>query len=181
MLKLTDNPPILSPWVDSLTELTGRWWVAHTKARNEKAFSWDLHDRGIGYFLPMYEKNYISGGKKRSVLKPVFPSYVFFCGNEEHRRTALTTNRLCQTIAIYDQEQIIRELFYFELALDHAIPLSPIANINPGQICRVISGSLRGVEGMVVRNGNISNFYLRVSIIGGAATLEIDAGLLEPI
>ena len=33
MLKLSDNPAILTPEVQSLTELSGTWWVAHTKAR----------------------------------------------------------------------------------------------------------------------------------------------------
>jgi len=45
MRKFSDNPPILSPGVDSLTELTGQWCVAHTRARFEKAFAWELHRR----------------------------------------------------------------------------------------------------------------------------------------
>ena len=33
MLKLSENPAILTPEVHSLAELSGTWWVAHTKAR----------------------------------------------------------------------------------------------------------------------------------------------------
>ena len=33
MLRLSDNPTILTPKVESLTELSGAWWVTHTKAR----------------------------------------------------------------------------------------------------------------------------------------------------
>ncbi len=55
MLKLADNPPILTPDVESLTDLDGTWWVAHTKTHFEKSFAWDLYSRGIGYFLPMRE------------------------------------------------------------------------------------------------------------------------------
>ena len=33
MLRLSDNPAILTPEVQSVTELSGTWWVAHTKAR----------------------------------------------------------------------------------------------------------------------------------------------------
>ncbi len=53
MLKLNDNPPIVYPEGASVADLPGQWWVAHTKARFEKAFAWDLLGRGIPYFLPM--------------------------------------------------------------------------------------------------------------------------------
>ena len=33
MLKLSENPAILTPEVQSVAELSGTWWVAHTKAR----------------------------------------------------------------------------------------------------------------------------------------------------
>lgn len=162
-------------------DLEGSWWVGHTKARNEKAFAWDLHKSGIGYFLPMYEKVYVSGGKKRRVLLPVFPSYVFFCGNNNARRTAFGTNRLAQVLDVPDQGRLVRELSYFELAFDLAIPLSPVVDISPGRRCRITSGPLCGVEGQVVRKGNISTILLEVSIIGGGALLEIDGGFLEPM
>src|SRR5688500_18328930 len=83
MLKLADNPPVLSPWVARLRDLAGRWWVAHTKARFEKAFAWDLVNLGIGHFLPMVDRVRISGGKRRHAKIPLFSSYVFICGNSE--------------------------------------------------------------------------------------------------
>jgi hypothetical protein len=78
MLKLSQNPAILTPEVDSLTELTGTWWVGYTKPRFEKAFARDLCSHGIGYFLPMREKVIFSGGRKRRLMVPLFTSYVFF-------------------------------------------------------------------------------------------------------
>jgi len=33
MLRLSDNPAILTPEVKSLTKLSGTWWVTHKKAR----------------------------------------------------------------------------------------------------------------------------------------------------
>src|SRR4051812_19369537 len=55
MLSLDENPPIMPAQADGIDQLRGPWWVAHTKSRCEKAFAWDLHDQGIGYFLPMSE------------------------------------------------------------------------------------------------------------------------------
>jgi len=172
---------MLSPLVESVSDLTGPWWVAHTKARNEKAFAWDLYKRDIGYYLPLHERVIISGGRKRRVLKPVFPSYVFFSGEVEDRRAAMTTNRLCMTIEVKDPDQLVRELTHFERVLAVKAPLSPVVNIAEGKICRVTSGPLRGIEGVVVKKGNVSTFFLRVSIIPGGAMMEIDGALLEPV
>ena len=114
MLKKSENPPLLSPSVQSLEELAGPWWVAHTRARFEKAFAWGLLKRGIGYFLPMVERVTMSGGRKRRGLMPLFSSYVFFCGAEQDRHAALATNRLCQVILVADQARLVSELAMIE-------------------------------------------------------------------
>ena len=53
----------MTPGIESLRDLSGTWWVAHTKARFEKVFAWDMLSHGIGYFLPMREKVIFSGGR----------------------------------------------------------------------------------------------------------------------
>ena len=62
MLKPTENPPRLLPGPRGVADLSGRWWVGHTRARNEKAFAWDLLSKGIGYYLPLVERVTVSSG-----------------------------------------------------------------------------------------------------------------------
>jgi len=181
MLKLSDNPPMVSPEAETVTGLTGTWWVAHTKARFEKVFAWDLLDRGIGYFLPLVERVKVSGGRKRRVLMPLFPSYVFFCGSDEDRYTAMTTNRLCQAIDVVDQDELVGQLSAIEKALSGEAELDPYPFAVKGRRCRVIAGALRGIEGVVVQRSKRARLVLEVSILGQGAVMEIDADLLEPI
>ena len=89
MLKLADNPRMLPSEFQSVLDLPGAWWVAHTKARNEKALAFDLSDRGVGYYLPMAERIKVSGGRKRRVMLPLFTSCVFFTGGSDARIAAL--------------------------------------------------------------------------------------------
>ena len=180
-MKLSDNPPILSPGVDSLTELSGRWWVAHTKARFEKAFAWELHHRDIGCFLPMAKRIRVYGGKKQPIMLPLFTSYVFFCGSEKNRYIAMTTNRLCQTIEVIDQEKLITELVEIERALAGKVELDPYPFAAVGQRCRITAGTLKGVEGVVVERTQKARFVLQVDILGHGAVMEIDSDLLEPV
>ena len=181
MLKIEENPPVVSPWVRSLTDIEGCWWVAHTKARCEKAFAWDLLNRHVGCFLPLIERVKISGGRKRRVMSPLFSSYVFFCGTDKDRYTALATNRLCQTIEVSDQARLIRELSIIEQALAGHAPLDPYPFAVVGQSCRVKAGPFMGFEGVVVQGTQLARLILQVSILGQGASLEIDADLLEPI
>ncbi len=182
MLKLSENPAILTPDVRSLSELKGTWRVAYTKARFEKAFARDLLSHGIGYFLPMREKVIFSGGRKRRIMSPLFTSYVFFCGTEMDRYTAMTTNRLCHTIEVIDQDSLIKELVSIEKALlSHAV-IDNYPDLPVGSLCRINSGPMMGIEGVVISKYNMkARMVLEVSILGQGAIVEIDADILDPI
>jgi transcription antitermination factor NusG len=181
MLKLSENPPALPPSASKITDLAGKWWVAHTRARCEKAFAWDLLHHGIGYFLPLVERMTMSGGKRRHVLMPLFPSYVFFCGSDADRYRAMTTNRLCQTLDVCDQSSLIEDLAAIEKALSNKAELDLYPFAVQGRRCRVRGGPFQGIEGVVVHRKAVARLVLEVSILGQGASLEIDADLLEPI
>ena len=180
MKALSENPPMLSPGLCEVRELAGTWWVAHTKSRFEKAFAFDLERLGIGYFLPMVRKTRIAGGKRRQVMLPLFPSYVFFCGDVDARYNALLTDRLCQTIEVHDQEGLVNELSALEKALAGKADLDPYPFAAVGTRCRIRSGPFMGLEGVVVSRNGVARLVLGVSILGQGAVLEIDTDLLEP-
>lgn len=182
MLKLSENPSILSPEFESVTELDGTWWIARTKARFEKTFAWDMYSHGIGYFLPMREKVIFSGGRRRRMMVPLFPLYVFFCGTELSRYTAMTTNRVCQTIEVVDQEGLIEELFNIERAIFNKAIIDQYPYLPIGRRCRVISGPMVGIEGVIIgRYDGKARMVLEVTILGQGTLVEVDADILEPV
>ena len=181
MLKMSDNPPILPPACASVNAMQGDWWIAHTKARCEKAFAWDLLRRGVNYFLPMVERVTVSSGKKRRGMMPLFSSYVFFCGTEEARYAALTTDRLCQVLPVVDRKRLVTELSQLERAVLSGVPLDPYPQLEIGRKCRIKAGAFQGLEGVVLDRHGKRRFLLFVSILQQGASLEIDADLLEPL
>ena len=168
------------PTVESITQFEGTWWVAHTKSRFEKAFAWDLLRSEIGYFLPLIKRVTVSGGRKRHGMAPLFQSYVFFCGQGEDRYTAMTTDRLCQTIPVADQKRFVAEIAAIEKGLAGRMQLDPYPFAAVGNRCRVRSGPLQGMEGVVVQRGKLSRLVLEVNTLGQGAAVEIEADLLEP-
>jgi transcription antitermination factor NusG len=181
MLKASENPPMLPPSVESVRDLAGCWWIAHTKARFEKALARDLLRCAAGYYLPLMERVNISRGRKSKSLKPLFPSYVFVCGTEDDRSAALKTNRICRMIEVPDQTALIDELANIEKAIAGSVQLDPYPFAVKGRRCRVSAGPLQGLEGIVVRRAGTSVLVLQVNMIAQAATLQIDADLLSPV
>jgi transcriptional antiterminator RfaH len=182
MLSLSENPSILTPEVESLTKLSGTWWIAYTRPRFEKAFARDLCSLGIGYFLPMYEKTIFSGGRNRRLMSPLFTSYVFFCGSEQERYMAMRTNRLCYTMDVVNQEQLIEELAGIESALLSKAVIDAYPGLPIGSRCRIISGPMENIEGVIVeRKCARARMVIEVTILTQGALVEIDADLLEPL
>ena len=181
MLKPQENPPPVHPSDYSIGQLTGQWWVLHTKARNEKALAWDLLNCNISYFLPMVEKVRSTRGRRIKSVMVLFPGYIFLCGREEDRYAAMTTDRIASTIEVIDQDRIIKELNAIQKALDSPKQLDPFPYLQPGRKCVVTAGPLKGVEGSLVRRKNVDRLVLQVHVLGQAVSTEIDAALLEVI
>lgn len=181
MLKLSDNPPSRLPSRQSITEIRGEWYVAHCRSRSEKAFAHDLCRLNIDYYLPLVPRTIFSGGRKRKALHPLFPSYVFFAGEEETRLAALRTDRLANVLPVRDQDALISELTSVEKALSSDFSIDLYRHVAIGQRCRIRSGPLEGVTGTVVERTDVVTFVVEVSMLRQGAAMQVDGELLEPL
>jgi len=179
MLKVSENPPIIWPQVESICDFAGQWWVVHTRSRNEKALAHDLISRKISYFLPMsWNVSRRSRRKIRSLL-PLFSGYLFFCGHENQRVEVLKTNRVANLIEVNDQQKLIKELIQVDQALRTGAPMTPHKYIKAGRKCRVIAGPLIGLEGIFVRTKTAARLVLQIDMLGQAASVETDFDMIE--
>ena len=181
MLKPSDNPPISWPEGKTLREFAGRWWVAHTKSRNEKALADDLASKKISYFLPMTWKVKKIRGRTTKSLLPLFGGYLFFCGEERQRVETLKTNRVANLIDVVDQRRLVEELSQIEQAIAGGANLSPHDYIKVGQRCKVIGGALAGLAGIVVKTRNETRLVLQIDMLGQAASVEIGTDMIEVV
>ena len=181
MLSISENPPIIWPEMESISLFTGKWWVAHTKSRNEKALAHDLIGKEISYFLPMSLK--VSRKSRRTIksLLPLFNGYLFFCGNENDCTEIKRTDRVANIIEVIDQSKLLNELVQIEKVLQSGEPLVPHQYIKAGQRCRVIAGPLMGLVGIVVTNKGMTRLVLQVDMLGQAASVEIDIDMVEQV
>lgn len=179
MLKITENPPVIWPETTSIRDFVNRWWVAHTKSRNEKALAHDLIAKGVSYFLPMTWKVQRKSGRTLRSLLPLFGGYLFFTGEENARLEVLRTNRVANIIEVKDQKKLVDELAQIEQALRAGAPLLPHKYLKAGQRCRVVGGPLMDLQGLIVRTKNAMRLVLQVDMLGQAASVEIDTDMIE--
>jgi transcription termination/antitermination protein NusG len=170
-----------APSFSPIDQFEGRWWLVHTKSRQEKALAEELAVRDVGVFLPLARVQRRYGTRAMQVELPLFPTYLFICGNEDGRYQTLMTHRAAQVIAVADQERLKEELRQVHRVTcgNHAVDLYP--GLRKGRRCRITAGSLQGVEGVVVRRNGTCRVSLGVEILGQSAELEIDPVLLEII
>ena len=191
------NPTILSPATEDISvpvaplvpssaasrvdSFTGQWWVLHTKARNEKAIADDLTRKHVQYFLPLVRCRRVYGARIRQVDLPLFPGYVFLCGTPGDRYVALRTNRVAKVLEVVDQQRLRADLLQIQRVVESDTPVDLYPRLRKGCRCRVITGSLMGIEGVVLRRRGPWRVYVGVEFVGQSAELEIDPSWLEVI
>ncbi len=188
LLKLADNPPISPAAPEGRSVFAGvgsdggGWAALYTKPRQEKALAGDLYKLGVDYFLPLVKRVTVSGGRKRTGLYPLFPSYLFASLADATRLTVLKTERIVQTIAPEPASagRFIDELRAIETAVlsyPDRIELQP--RVVDGARVRITGGAMRGTEGLVVKSDNRTKIWLQVTTLGTGVLVEIESDLLE--
>ncbi len=164
-----------------LTGFIGQWWVLHTKARNEKAVATDLSQLKIAHFLPLAKCVRRFGARVRNIEIPLFPGYVFLCGTESDRVAALRTHRVAHAISVPDQTQLLMDLQQIWRVVSSGESVNLFPQLQEGSRCRVLDGSLRGLEGVVLKRRGPWRVYVAVRFLGQSVELEIDPSRLELI
>ena len=164
-----------------LDTTAGRWWVLHTRSRHEKVVASALEEQRIGHYLPLVQVQRTYGRRRLTVQIPLFPGYVFLCGGLNECDAAWQTNRVARIIYVDNQEQIRTELQHIYRVVESGEPVDLYPSLRQGRRCRVRSGPLRGVEGVVVRRRNPCRMYISATMLGQSAVIEIDAAVLEAV
>lgn len=163
--------------------LAGLWYVAHTRARNEKALAADLTQMRIPAYLPLVQRETRSNRTNRVSRStvPVFPGYLFFNATQDQRYQSLTTNRIAKLLIVPEQKQLVAELQRIQQFLQTNQTFAVIQRLEVGQWGRITTGPLQGIEGVVVRSAGRWRLSMNVTILGQSVHVEVDRDHVERI
>jgi transcription antitermination factor NusG len=145
-------------------DATRHWYVVYTRSRFEKKVAGYLAEAKIEHYCPLNKVVRQWSDRKKIVLEPLFPSYVFIrVAKSEHARIRQVkgivklVNWLGKPAIIRDQEIDIVKCFLN----DHIdVKVSKI-HVNVDDEIRVISGPLMEQQGRVV---GIKNNSVKVTL-----------------
>ncbi len=163
----------------SISAAAGRWWVVHTKARHEKALAACLEQLEIAYFLPVKRVVRDSGRRRREVRIPLFPGYLFICGDDTARAAVFGTHHAAVILDVRDQERLKSDLRNIHQAIMGDRPVTLYPAIRHGCQCVVRAGALRGLKGVAAQRRGQWRVYVSVDALGQSAEVKIDRSLLD--
>lgn len=169
---LLDSPP--------LGDDACAWFVFQTRPRAEKVLAERLHSRGLSFYLHLERRVWRKNGRVLTSYLPLFPGYLFFRGDLDQRRQAQETNLIANVLTAADQDGLFVDLQNVRRAVQAGKPLAAERRLAPGTPVVIRSGSLAGIEGVVVRQAGHTKIVVAVRFLQQGVSLEIEGWMLEP-
>jgi transcription antitermination factor NusG len=173
--------------VESEVSVTSRdttpWWALYTRHQCEKMVAETLTCKEFEVFLPLYASVRRWTDRQKTLFLPIFPGYVFVRGGLDRRLEIVMTPGV-QTILFYG-EQVAdipeTEIHNIRRMIEGPHRVEPHPYLKCGEKVRITRGSLKGIEGVLVRKKNLYRMVLSMDLLHQSVAVEIDASDVEPL
>jgi transcriptional antiterminator RfaH len=162
----------------------GKWYAVYTRPRAEKLVYQRLVEEGIETFLPLQKTYRIWSDRKKLVEKPLLSSYIFVRTNSKNFPVVYKTNGVVKFISFEGQPVSIPQNQIDNLRLlinsDAEIEVSS-ENFARGDNVEVISGSLVGLTGELIKTGGKKRVIVRIDRLDQNLLLTIPVTFLRKV
>ena len=160
-----------------------RWYAAYTCARHEKQVRKQLEEKYIACFLPLYRSIRHWKDRHKELELVLFPGYVFVHMALQNRLGVLQVPGVAWLVGFAGKPVSLPEE---EFARIRELPnkgfrAEPHPYLQAGQRVRVRSGTLEGMEGIVVRRRNRSRLVISLELIQRAMAVDVEEVSLEEL
>lgn len=117
--------------------------------------------------------------KTVSFDKPIFPNYVFLQIDPRNAKRVYQSDYVANLLEVIDQQTFAQQLDDILLALreEYEVMLAP--QVVPGRVVRIVSGPLRGMQGIVEQRSGKVLVLLRLDFIRQSAAVRVEASDVE--
>jgi transcription elongation factor/antiterminator RfaH len=163
--------------------LEARWYAVYTIANHEKRVAEHLVRRSIEHFLPMYQSVRQWKDRRVQLQLPLFPGYLFVYLAERDRLRVSQTPGVARFVGFGGIPAALpdEEIDVLRTRLRNGMRAEPYAYMTAGQKVKVKSGSLTGLEGILVRRKNDTRLVISLDLIMRSVAVEIEGAEVEPI
>jgi transcription antitermination factor NusG len=158
------------------------WWALYTLSRREKDLMRRLQALQVPHFGPLVKHRQRSpAGRVRTSYMPLFPGYVFLRGDDAQRQLALTTGCVSRCLEVPDARTLVADLARIRRLIQADAPLTLESQLGPGMRVRIRSGSLAGLEGIVIQRRGQERLLVSVAFLQQGASILLEDIQVERI
>jgi transcriptional antiterminator RfaH len=161
------------------------WYLVYTKPRQEEVALTNLVRQGYGAYLPRVRQVRRRQGRRREVVEPLFPRYLFIhldAGTDNWGPIRSTVG--VASLVRFGQEpgRVPDSLVEFLRKQEDAEGLHEWAvsdELTPGARVRVATGAFQGYEGILVTRSSRERVLVLLDILGKQVKARFATGQLE--
>jgi transcription antitermination factor NusG len=159
------------------------WYALHTRHQHEKAVAEMLTNHGYETFLPLYPMVRQWKDRIKHLAMPMFPCYLFLHGGLDRKQQIVMTPGVHAIVGTAGRPAIIPQLEIDAIRriVESPLQIEPHPFLNCGDRVKIKSGSLIGIEGILVRKHDALRLVLSVEMLGRSVAVEVDASIVEPV
>ena len=160
----------------------GRWYAVWTRSRHEQVVRSQLEERRITTFLPTVTRWSRWKDRRKQVVVPLFPGYVFARFEAAQRLAVLKCPGVVSIVSFDGEPAPVpdHEIDAIRRLVASTLPYDPCPMIKTGALVEVVHGPLKGVVGRLTRKGSQARLVLSVDLIGRAVSVQVDAADVQP-
>ena len=165
-------------------ELETNWYAVYTRPRFEKQVLKGLLDQGIEGYLPLIKTMRQWSDRKKMVEVPLFSSYVFVHINRSSYDQVLQTHGVVKYISFEGKAATIPsdQIDNLKIIIDSNEKVETIwESRRKGDQVIVTAGSLKGLKGELITEGDRKKVMVRIESINQNLTVEVHSSLIEAI
>lgn len=164
-------------------QMENLWSVVYTYPQAERKIAAALVGKCIDTYLPLAKEVRQWSDRKKKVVVPIFPNYVFVHLRAADRYKVLSVPGVTRFISIGGHPVVIpeKEMNSIRMLTESDNILVKEEYYHVGDRVRVSSGPFVGLQGMLIEKNGSKRFYVRFDSIEQAVSIAVEAKLLEKI
>jgi transcription antitermination factor NusG len=157
------------------------WFAVFSMPKHEKRVSAHCEQRRIECFLPLYKVRHRWKNRCTVDLElPLFPNYLFVRIAPRHRVRVLEVPGVVSIVSSAGQLLPLPEEYVTALKDGLQVHnIEPHANLEVGELVRIMTGPLAGAEGILERRKNDFRVVLRLEMLARSVSVEVAAAEIE--
>ncbi len=164
-----------------MSYLEKRWYVFYTYPKFERKIQTFLQEKGYEVFLPLHWEVRQWSDRKKRLLVPLFPNYIFVKIERHRIYEILNVPKIVSCVKFNGNPASLKqeEVDCIKFILDSAHNIEKCDRLKVGDSVMITEGTLTGLMGILEEERGNHRFALRLETIQQSLLVEVHTSCLE--